>query len=143
MKVMIKELLIQKTDNTGIHLFRSMGSSGLAFLFDFLILILLVEIFHIYYITAAIAGFITGTTFLYFISVLWIFDSRRLKNRLLEYFLFMFVGLIGGFLNIVFFWIITEKIGFYYMFSRIFAATIIFIFNFTSRKIILFSKIRN
>ena len=138
---MLKEVFINKTENSGIHLIRGIGSSGIAFIVDFLILILLVEIFHIHYIAGAIAGFIAGTTLLYFISVSWIFISRRVDNRLLEYILFIFLGIIGGILNILLLWIFTEKAGIYYMISRLMAAGMVFLFNFLSRKIILFSKI--
>ena len=140
---MLKEIFIYKTDNPQIHLIRAIGSSGLAFLVDFLILILLVEIFHIHYITGATAGFIAGTTLLYYLSVLWIFISRRIDNRFLEYSLFLFVGIIGGILNILLLWIFTEKADIYYMVSRMMAACLVFMFNFLSRKLILFSKIRN
>lgn len=140
---MLKEVFIYKTKNSGIHLIRAIGSSGIAFLVDFLILILLVEIYLINYIAGAIAGFIAGTTLLYFISISWIFISRRLDNRLIEYSLFLLVGIIGGILNILLLWILTEKAGIYYMISRVMAAGMVFFFNFLSRKLILFSKIRN
>ncbi len=140
---MLKEVFIYKTDNSSIHLLRSMGSSGIAFLVDFLTLILLVEFFHMHYIAGGAAGFITGTTLLYFISISWIFSSRRINNRVLEYLFFLSIGLIGGMLNILLLWVFTDKFDIYYMISRIMAASMVFLFNFLARKLILFSKIRN
>ena len=140
---MLKDFFVYKTDNLHIHLIRSMGASSLAFLVDFLILIFLVEIFHIHYIAGGIGGFIAGTTLLYFVSILWIFNSRRVKIRLHEYLLFIFVGIIGGILNILLLWVFTDKFDIYYMISRIIAAITVFLFNFLSRKLILFSKIRD
>ncbi|MCK5201860.1 MAG: GtrA family protein [Spirochaetales bacterium] len=140
---MLKEFFIHKTDNSNIHLLRSMGSSGVAFLVDFLTLILLVEFFHMHYIQGGIAGFITGTTLLYFISISWIFNSRRINNKVFEYLFFLSIGLIGGMLNILLLWVFTDKFGIYYMISRIMAASIVFLFNFSCRKLILFSKIND
>ena len=135
-----KEILIKKTDDSKIQFIRSVISSTLSFLIDFLILITLVEKFHIYYVLGGIAGFITGTTVLYFLSIFWIFSTRRIKNTYLEYIYFIILGIIGGSLNILLLWLFTDKFNVYYMFSRIIAASIVFFFNFLSRKILLFTK---
>ncbi len=135
-----KEILISRTDNSKIHLIRSIISSTVSFMIDFSILIVLVEKFHIYYIIGGIAGFIIGTTVLYFFSILWIFKTRRIENIYLEYLYFIILGIIGGALNILLLWLFTDKFNVYYMFSRMIAASIVFFFNFLSRKILLFTK---
>ena len=135
-----KEIFISRTDNSKIHLIRSIISSTISFMIDFLILIILVEKFHIYYVIGGIAGFITGTTVLYFFSIFWIFNTRRIENIYLEYTYFIILGIIGGSLNILLLWLFTDKFNVYYMFSRMIAACIVFLFNFLSRKILLFTK---
>ncbi|MCK5672958.1 MAG: GtrA family protein [Spirochaetales bacterium] len=140
---MLKKIIIGKTDNSKIHLLRSIFSSGIAFAADFLILILLVEKFHLHYIISGTAGFLTGTTLLYFISVSWIFSSRRIQRKSLEYALFIFLGIIGGILNILFLWVFTDKFAVYYMVSRMIAATLVFFFNYLSRKLLIFTETKN
>ena len=136
----LKKILISKSDNSKIHLIRSIISSSVSFMIDFLVLILLVEKYHIYYIISGIAGFIAGTSVLYFFSIFWIFNTRRIENTYLEYIYFIILGVIGGCLNILLLWIFTDKLNIYYMFSRMIAASTVFFFNFLSRKILLFTN---
>ncbi|MCK5153541.1 MAG: GtrA family protein [Spirochaetales bacterium] len=139
----IKKLFFEKNNDIRSNLFRSIIASAVSFLLDFVILICLVEIFNIYYLIAGATGFITGTTFLYFLSITWIFQTRNVNNKIYEFMIFILLGFIGGSLNTLFLWLLTDKIEMFYMLSRIAAATLIFFFNFTARKIILFTKTNN
>ncbi len=140
MTQLYRKLFFDKTNNKHIHLLRSIIASSVSFLLDFITLVILVEIFTVYYVYAGIIGFVAGTSLLYFLSVSWIFTSRRINNKFYEYLIFIFLGLIGGFLNILILWLLTDKIGIYYIYSRLIAATLVFFFNFIGRKIILFTK---
>lgn len=140
MTVPIKKLIVYRSNDISSQLFRSTIASSISFLMDFLTLICLVEIFNVHYLTAGVIGFITGTTILYFISIIWVFYNRKVKNKFFEYLIFMLLGFIGGTLNTVFLWVLTEKTGMFYMLSRITSATLIFFFNFSARKLILFTK---
>lgn len=137
---MIKDLFFYKSDNTAIHLLRSVISSSAAFLCDFLTMVALVEIFHIYYLIGGAAGFIVGTSVSYLLSVKWVFSRRRVKKKTVEYAAYILLGMVGGGMNVMLLWFFTEKLSLYYMFSRISAASLVFFFNFAARKIILFSS---
>ncbi len=135
-----QKLFIEKSNSTAIHFVRSIASGSASSLLDFITLILLVEVFNFHYLTGGIFGLILGTTVNYFISVFWIFNSRRVDSKKIEYIIFIFLGLIGGILNILLFWFLTDSLEIFYMLSRIIAAALVFIFNFLARKVILFSK---
>ena len=88
-------------------------------------------------ISAAIA-FILGLIINYFLSVNWVFNRRTLENRTFEFGIFAVIGIVGLGLNEVFIWFFTQDLQIYYLFSKIFAAIIIFFWNFFARKFTIF-----
>jgi putative flippase GtrA len=135
---MFRNLFLKKSDRTLIHLLRSIFSSNIAFSVDFGILVLLTEVFHIHYLISAGAGFITGTSVSYVLSIYWVFSRRRLQNTHLEYWVFILIGLTGAGLNELFIWFFTEHLHIYYLFSKIISGSTVFFFNFFTRKYVLF-----
>ena len=127
-----------KSDNTVIHIIRSIFSSSLGFAVDFGMLAFLVEILGMYYLVAASISFAAGTTVTYILSVKYIFPNRNIRDKKLEFLLFMAVGAAGVLLNGVLLWAFTEHAGAHYLLSKIFAATIVFFWNFFARKLLLF-----
>ena len=134
----LKVVFTGKSDKTFIHLIRSLFSSNLGFLIDFGLLAFLVEILRIHYLVAASISFTAGTTVTYILSVRWIFSRRNIRDKKLEYLLFMAVGGIGVILNGVLLWFFTEIIGVHYLLSKIVAASMVFFWNFFARKFLLF-----
>ena len=123
---------------TGGQLLRSMGVSLVAFAVDFAVLALLTEVARLHYLLSAGISFLLGTSVGYFLSSLWVFPVRRYSSRVVEYALFIFVGLVGLGLNEVLLWALTEKVGIYYLASKAIAASVIFFWNFSARKFLLF-----
>jgi len=113
-------------------------TSALAFSVDFGLLVLLTEIAGLHYLVSAALSFCVGASVSYTLSVLWIFRTRRFSSRLLEYALFVGVGVVGLGLNEVLLWLLTEPLGLYYMASKVVAAALIFFWSFGARKLILF-----
>jgi len=138
--VMVKTLFIDNSSQISIHLFRSIFASFSAFLFDFLILAGLVELLTLHYLAASAAGFVAGVSISYVLSVNWIFKTRSLKNKQLEYTLFLTIGAIGLGLNAVSMYILVEAFALHYLFARVIAGSAIFLFNFFTRRIVLFRQ---
>jgi putative flippase GtrA len=120
------------------ELAKSVGVSALAFSADFGLLVLLTETAGLHYLASAALSFCVGASVSYALSVLWVFRSRRFSSPLLEYVLFVGVGVVGLGLNEVLLWLLTEPLGLYYMASKVVAAAVIFFWNFGARKLILF-----
>lgn len=135
---MIGKLLKTKTDSTLIQLFRYTFVGGLAFIVDFSCLYLLTEFLGIYYLISAAIAFLLGLATNYTLSISWVFNKRRLRNRSIEFGIFTLIGIVGLILNEVFIWFFTEELFFYYLVSKIFSTIIIFFWNFSARKFILF-----
>jgi putative flippase GtrA len=137
---MFEKLLKDKTDNTLIQLFRYTFVGGIAFIFDFSTLYLLTEFFQVYYLISAAIAFLLGLTINYVLSIFWVFKTRVIKSKWLEFGIFALIGIIGLGLNELIIWTFTEYVGFHYMASKIVSTVIIYLWNFFTRKYILYNK---
>jgi putative flippase GtrA len=137
-KRLFQRLLVIKSDRTAVHLLRSILSSNVSFALDFGILVLLTEVVHLHYLISNGIGFMIGTSLNYTLCILWVFSKRSIKNRNLEYWLYIFFGLSGVGLNELFIWLFTEQLHIYYLISKIIAGSTVFFYNFITRKYLLF-----
>lgn len=140
MNLNIRSVFKGKTNNTLLQLLRYTFVGGFAFLIDFGTLFFLTEYVNIHYLVSAGMAFTLGLIVNYFLSVKWVFNSRAMENRLLEFLLFASIGLIGLGLNELFLWILTDILVIYYLISKIITTFIVYFWNFFARKIILFNK---
>lgn len=133
-------LLREKTDNTLFQLVRYTFVGGLAFLIDFGTLYILTELAHLHYLLSAGIAFILGLLTNYFLSIRWVFATRTIRDKKLEFIIFAVIGLIGLGLNELFLWIFTDISGLHYLVSKILTAILVYLWNFSIRKLILFKK---
>jgi putative flippase GtrA len=136
----VQSIFIGETNSTLLQLFRYTFVGGVAFIADFGTLYILTEYFKIHYLISAGIAFILGLLINYFLSVKWVFNSRAMKNRMLEFLLFTLIGLIGLGLNELFLWILTDILLIYYLLSKIITTIIVYFWNFFARKFLLFKK---
>ena len=115
-----------------------MLASQAAFWLDLGVLALLTEVGGLHYLVSAAISFLAGTTLSYVLSVVWVFDDRRVASKIAEYALFVLVGVAGLALNEGLLWLFTETFGLHYLLAKVIAATIIFGGNFAARKLLLF-----
>jgi putative flippase GtrA len=134
----VRALLWEKTDHTLLQLFRYTCVGGIAFLVDISTLFFLTESLGIYYLVSAAVAFLLGLITNYSASVLWVFRRRTLQSRFLEFVAFSLIGLGGLGLNEFFLWFFTERIAIHYLLSKIISAGLVYLFNFTFRKLMLF-----
>ena len=138
-----KSLFVNKTDRGGIHFIRSVAASLAAFIVDYGIMVLLTEVAGLFYLLSAVCGFLAGTTFLYIISLRWVFSSRRFKDNRVEIILFFVFSGAGLALNAGLLSLFTEILGIHYLISRMIAGTSVFFLNFLARKTIIFAKAKS
>ena len=114
---------------------------GIATLSDISTLYLLVTYFDIYYLYGTVIGFFVGSVVNYFISVNWVFSSRRFRyNFTLEFGSYILISTsVLGF-TVLAMWILTEIFGVYYLYSRILLIFFTYILNFSLRKYFLHRK---
>ncbi len=137
------KLFIEKTDSTLLQFIRYGLVSGVSLGVDLGLLILLTEVFHLHYLLSATIGFSFGLITNYLLSTIWVFDKSNFKPTA-EFMIFLIIGIVGLGLNNLLLWLFTDKLGLYYIGSKLVAIFATFMWNFVARKTILFSdKKRN
>ena len=121
------------------RLVRYIGAGGLAFVVDYATLVGLTELLNVHYMVSATGGFLLGSVVCYALSVLWVFDEHRYQSRSTELMLFVAIGICGLCLNNLLIWAGTEGVGLPYQFSKLLAAGGVLFFNYTARRVVLFS----
>lgn len=107
---------------------------------DYFFLWFLTEFIKIHYLISSAISFIIGLIINYSLSIKWVFDKRKLRNKKnIEFILFSIIGLVGLVINQLLIWFFTEKIRIFYLYSKLIAAIAVIIWNFTTRKVLLFS----
>lgn len=118
---------------------RYVGVGGFSFLVDFSCLYLLTDLAGWHYLLAATLAFIAGLVTNYLLCLRWVFDFRRMHNRLHEFAAFGIIGLAGLLLNNLLLFLLTEAASLHYLLSKLFAAAFVLLFNFSLRRWMLFS----
>lgn len=113
---------------------------GVAFVVDFGILYFLTEHIGIHYLASATAGFLAGLVVNYLLCISLIFDFRAVKQIPHEFGLFATIGIAGLLLNNALIWLFTELASCHYLLSKLIAACLVLLFNFTLRRRLLFSE---
>ncbi len=138
MKTLARKFLIEETDSTFIQFFRYGIVGGFAFMVDFASLYCFTEYLGIYYLTSAALAFILGLITNYLLSIIWVFKSRTIQNRYIEFLVFGAIGAVGLVLNELIIWFFTEKVALHYMMSKLISTAIVYLWNFFIRKFMLF-----
>lgn len=115
---------------------------GLAFVVDFGTLFVLTHYADVHYLISATAGFLLGLLINYLICIRWIFDFRALANARHEFAVFAGVGIAGLILNNGIIYALTEWAEIHYLSSKVMAAGLILVFNFSLRRALLFTEQR-
>ena len=110
---------------------------GLCFLIDYFLMIGLTELGNINYLLAAGMSFSISVVVNYILSMRFIFKSKEEINKQKEFVIFVLLSVIGLGLNELLMWVIVEKIGVYYMITKIIVTAIVMVYNFITRKLIL------
>ena len=132
------KLFYGSTDKLLVQFVRYFFVGGFAFVVDFGLLYILTEYARLHYLLSATLSFIAGLLVNYIISYLWVFNGSKFKNRLVEFLFFAAIGVVGLALNDALIWLFTDCIGTHYMFSKIVAAAMVYLWNFFARKDLVF-----
>jgi putative flippase GtrA len=120
--------------------FRYFGASALALGIDTATLAGLVYLAGVHYLLAAPLGFAAGLALIYLLSVRWVFAERRLADRRIEFAVFTTIGLVGMGINELILYIGVDRFGLSPIQAKIPSAALVFLFNFATRKLVLFTR---
>lgn len=110
---------------------------GSAFVIDYGVMIVLTEMFQINYLISTGISFTVSVIFNYIMSIKWVFDVGENRKPEQEFAVFIILSIVGLGINQLIMWITVEKLGVYYMVSKIGATAIVMVYNFITRKIFL------
>jgi putative flippase GtrA len=138
-ETVVSVLFRNGTNNIAVQLLRYTFVGGCAFAFDFSCLYFLTSYCHLHYLVSAAIAFLVGLAVNYILSILWVFNRRRMGSRLSEFFVFALIGLGGLLLNEAFIWFFTEVLLLFYLVSKAISTVLVYLYNFLVRRFILFS----
>jgi len=116
--------------------------SGCALLIDIAVLFVLVHYFSWWYLAAATTSFLVGLLFGYVLSVTLVFKYRRLQDARIEFAGFAAIGVVGLAINAAAIAFGVRLVGLHYLVAKCGAAGFTFLWNFVSRRQLLFVRRR-
>ncbi|MEJ2699266.1 MAG: GtrA family protein [Desulfuromonadales bacterium] len=117
-------------------------AGGLAFLSDFTVFFSLTHFLRVHYLISNLFGFSAGLLVSYLLSIKWVFQHRKIKKAHHEFVLFAGFALLSFVLNELLLWFFVQAFGIYYLAAKILATGATFLFNFSTKKLFLFSSPR-
>ena len=137
---MLKKIFKDKSHNTLIQFFRYAIVGGIATGVDFGTYVLFTDVFSVYYLISNVIAFCTGLVTNYFLSVIWVFPVKLMKNKFLEFLVYGSIGAVGLGLNTLFLWFFTDILFIDDKISKIIAIALVVLWNFFARKYVLFRQ---
>ena len=119
----LKKILYTPSSNVFIQLFRNFFVGIAAFVVDFTLQYVLVDIWGMYCLIAQAISHV---------------DKKPQKRVYMHFIYFSIIGAVGLGINTLILWLFTSVFGWYHMYSKIIATIVVFLFNFYARKYLLF-----
>ena len=117
-------------------------ASGLALICDVGILVSLVQFLGWHYLLASAVSFTVGACVAYLLSVRFAFAYRRISNPTIELASFVAIGAVGLGLNAGVIYVAVEWGAQHYLVGKAMAGMLTFVFNYTARRLFLFTPSR-
>lgn len=107
----------------------------LAFLIDYGIMVVLVELTGMNSVIASAVSFTISVIFNYYASMKYVFTHRKDMSQKKEFVIFVALSIIGLGINTVLMYIGVELLFISYLIVKLFATAVVLVWNFVSRKI--------
>lgn len=92
------------------------------------------------YRVAAAFGFLAGLALAYGLSVRFVFRTRAVVDRRVEFLIFAAIGLLGLLITEALMWALVSRFGLGPALAKVPVAGFVFLFNFGARKALLFTR---
>jgi len=112
----------------------------LCFFIDYGVMVFLTEVFRIDYLVSSGISFTVSVIVNYILSITFVFETDKDKNKLKEFVIFVLLSVIGLGINEACMWLAVGAAGIHYMISKIGATAVVMVYNFVTRKIFIEKK---
>jgi putative flippase GtrA len=126
-----------KQEKLLIQIFKFGIVGGIAFVIDYVSLIVCKEVFHLNTLLAAAIAFTISVIYNYIDSVKWVFDVNKEKNEKANFVIFIVLSIVGLIITEIIMWFGTDVMKISYLIIKIVATAIVMVFNFITRKMFL------
>ncbi len=123
-----------KTEKLLIQIFKFGIVGGIAFIIDYISLIIGKEFFHFSTLLAAGIAFTISVIYNYIASVKWVFDVNKEKSKEKNFVIFIVLSIVGLIITEVIMWFGSDVMKISYLIVKIAATAIVMVFNFVTRK---------
>lgn len=117
---------------------RYAAASAFALALDYSVLMTLTSGFGVGYLKAAAAGFLSGLTLIYLLSIRYVFEGRRSRAPRVEMLGFLVTGLVGLMLTEALMSLFVGEFRLSVTIAKAATAGFVFMFNFLARRGLLF-----
>ncbi len=128
---------MRATDRVGLQFLRYLFVGGIATVFDFGAFVLLVA-GGTHYLLANVIAFAIGVSVNYVLSVRWVFSSRVIDSKIIEFLIFVIIGMAGLGISEASIYIGVDIVHFHYTTAKLVAIACALMWNFAARKLLLF-----
>lgn len=125
------------TNNLLKQIIRFFFVGGSAFVLDFALLWVFTDLIGINYLISNCLSFSISVIYNYILSIFWVFDVKKDRNKSAEFVVFIILSVIGLGINQLIYWVCVEFVGIHYLISKIGATAVVMVYNFITRKIFL------
>ncbi len=126
-----------KQEKLLIQIFKFGIVGGIAFVIDYVSLIVCKEVFHLNTLLAAAIAFTISVIYNYIASVKWVFDVNKEKDEKANFVIFIVLSIVGLIITEIIMWFGTDVMKISYLIIKIVATAIVMVFNFITRKMFL------
>lgn len=125
------------TNNLLKQIIRFLFVGGSAFVVDFALLWVFTDLIGINYLISNCLSFSISVIYNYILSVVWVFDVDKDRNKTTEFVTFIVLSVIGLGINQLIYWACVEFFRIHYLISKIGATAVVMVYNFITRKLFL------
>lgn len=132
---MFKKIFIHPSSHILVQIFRYGIVVAVAFPIDFGLLYIFTEKLHIYYLLSVILSFTISMLANFAMSIAWVFKARTKRALWKEIVAFFIIGFVGLGLTTLIVWVLTSKLGVFYLVSKLVAVCFVFFWSFGARRL--------
>ncbi|MEN6370962.1 MAG: GtrA family protein [Armatimonadota bacterium] len=141
--ITFSSIFLERTDSIIAQIIRFGMVGAVSTTADASLLFILTHYLGLSYLISAAFGFTLGIIICYVISINWVFASRSLGSRHVEFIAFFVIGIIGFALTELILYTSVEALHLHYMVGKAIAVVLVFAWNYGARRVLLFRKSEN